>query len=107
MTYKLIDLFCGAGGMTLGFADARFCGGFEPVLAVDLDRSALETHKANFGGKTVHQPIEEWLVGDAEIPAADIARASACSTRTGAAMRGAPSGSRISISSAYPARACS
>jgi DNA (cytosine-5)-methyltransferase 1 len=72
MTYKLIDLFCGAGGMTLGFADARFCGGFEPVLAVDLDRSALETHKANFGGKTVHQPIEEWLVGDAEIPAADI-----------------------------------
>ncbi len=25
---RLIDLFAGAGGMTLGFADIRFCGGY-------------------------------------------------------------------------------
>jgi DNA (cytosine-5)-methyltransferase 1 len=72
MTYKVIDLFSGAGGMTLGFADERFCGGFTPVLAVDLDRSALATHEANFGGRTVHEPIEEWLSGTPEIPQADV-----------------------------------
>src|SRR5580698_8410323 len=26
MTFKLIDLFSGAGGMSLGFIDPRFCG---------------------------------------------------------------------------------
>lgn len=72
MTYKLIDLFCGAGGMTLGFVDKRFCGGFKPLLAVDLDRLALDTHEANFKGKTVHDPIEEWLAGDPDVPQADI-----------------------------------
>lgn len=72
MTYKLIDLFCGAGGMTLGFVDPRFCGGFEPVLAVDLDRPALDTHEANFGGRTVHDPIEDWLAGNPKVPKADV-----------------------------------
>ncbi len=56
MKHKLIDLFCGAGGMTLGFVDPRFCGGFEPLLAVDLDRAALDTHEANFGGTTITIP---------------------------------------------------
>ncbi len=72
MTYKLIDLFCGAGGMTLGFVDKRFCGGFKPLLAVDLDRPALDTHEANFKGKTVHDPIEEWLAGEPAVPQADV-----------------------------------
>lgn len=72
MTYRLIDLFCGAGGMTLGFVDPRFCGGFQPVLAVDLDRSALDTHEANFHGTTVNDPIEDWLAGTPCLPVADV-----------------------------------
>lgn len=71
MGWKLIDLFCGAGGMTLGFSDARFCGGFESVLAVDNDAAAIRTHKANFPGEAVCGNIEEWLTG-AHIPAADV-----------------------------------
>ncbi|NCC62719.1 MAG: DNA cytosine methyltransferase, partial [Verrucomicrobiae bacterium] len=35
--YRLIDLFSGAGGMTLGFVDDRFCGGYECVLSLDSD----------------------------------------------------------------------
>lgn len=72
MIYKLIDLFCGAGGMTLGFVDKRFCGGFKPLLAVDLDRSALDTHKANFKGETVNDPIEDWLASQPDVPQADV-----------------------------------
>ena len=37
MSIKLIDLFAGAGGLTLGFVDKHFCGGFECVLGVDND----------------------------------------------------------------------
>jgi len=71
MTWKLIDLFCGAGGMSLGFADARFCGGFECVLAVDNDAAALKTHERNFGGESVCGNIETWLE-TAEVPQADV-----------------------------------
>jgi DNA (cytosine-5)-methyltransferase 1 len=72
MTYKIIDLFCGAGGMSLGFIDRRFCGGFECVLAVDNDRAALATHHANFDGDFVCGNIEEWLEENPKIPKADI-----------------------------------
>lgn len=72
MTYKLIDLFCGAGGMSLGFVDQRFCGGFECVLAVDNDETALSTHHANFGGKVVCGNIEDWLAGNPRVPKADV-----------------------------------
>jgi DNA (cytosine-5)-methyltransferase 1 len=72
MTHCLIDLFCGAGGMTLGFVDPRFCGGFEPVLAVDLDRFALDTHEVNFGANTVDEPIENWLASGPHVPKADV-----------------------------------
>jgi DNA (cytosine-5)-methyltransferase 1 len=72
MTYKLIDLFCGAGGMSLGFIDPRFCGGFECVLAVDNDTAALETHAVNFGGNVVSGNIEHWLDQNPRIPKADV-----------------------------------
>ncbi|WP_158260213.1 DNA cytosine methyltransferase [Photobacterium sp. GB-56] len=39
-----VDLFCGAGGFSEGFAKA---GGFEPLLAVDFDLQATETFKHN------------------------------------------------------------
>lgn len=71
MGWKLIDLFCGAGGMSLGFADERFCGGFEPVLALDNDSAAIATHKANFTGEAICCNIEDWLE-DATVPAADV-----------------------------------
>src|SRR5580698_8904879 len=72
MTYKLIDLFCGAGGMSLGFVDSRFCGGFECVLAVDNDEAALETHHTNFGGQVISRNIEDWLAENPAIPEADV-----------------------------------
>jgi len=72
MTYRLIDLFCGAGGMSLGFVDRRFCGGFECVLAVDNDEPSLATHSANFDGKVVCRNIEDWLAEKPRIPQADV-----------------------------------
>src|SRR5262245_16299648 len=45
----LVDLFCGAGGMTLGFQQA----GFKPIFAVDNDVDAMNTHRANFIGDSV------------------------------------------------------
>ncbi len=41
-----IDLFCGAGGMTLGFEQA----GFDVLAAFDLEELNSATHKANFPG---------------------------------------------------------
>jgi DNA (cytosine-5)-methyltransferase 1 len=72
MPYRVIDLFSGAGGMTLGFVDSRYCGEFRPVLAVDNDAASLETHEANFGGRTECGNIELWLKDDPSIPAADV-----------------------------------
>jgi DNA (cytosine-5)-methyltransferase 1 len=72
MTYRLIDLFSGAGGMTLGFSDRRYCGGFKPVLAVDNDAAAIRTHEANFESATVIGNIEEWIASDPIIPDADV-----------------------------------
>jgi DNA (cytosine-5)-methyltransferase 1 len=72
MNYRIIDLFSGAGGMTLGFVDERFTGGFECVLAVDNDTAAMATHQEGFGGESVAGNIEEWLKNTKKIPQADI-----------------------------------
>ena len=45
--YRLIDLFCGAGGMTLRFT--RYCRGFVPIFANEIEESAAKTYNANFG----------------------------------------------------------
>jgi DNA (cytosine-5)-methyltransferase 1 len=71
MAYRLIDLFSGAGGMTLGFTDRAICGGFEPVLAIDNDAAAIRTHAANFGGKAVCTDIAQWVKNN-PIPKADV-----------------------------------
>ncbi|WP_213772062.1 DNA cytosine methyltransferase [Bradyrhizobium sp. dw_78] len=42
---KVISLFSGAGGMSLGFAGA----GLKPVIAADVDRDACATYQANLG----------------------------------------------------------
>ncbi|MEI8205844.1 MAG: DNA cytosine methyltransferase [Kiritimatiellales bacterium] len=71
--YRLIDLFCGCGGMTRGFADSNK---FYSVFANDFNSEAINSYKANFdlkGGHTFHGDIIELL--DKElypIPKADV-----------------------------------
>lgn len=72
MAFRLIDLFAGAGGMTLGFTDERFCGGFESVWSLDFDKAAVETHRKNFGPHADCGDIEEWVSADKPIPQADV-----------------------------------
>jgi DNA (cytosine-5)-methyltransferase 1 len=43
-----IDLFCGAGGLSLGLTDA----GFQVLIGADNDPFAVETHSANIEGLT-------------------------------------------------------
>lgn len=57
--------------MTLGFNSKRFCGGFESVWAVDNDKAALETYKANFGDHTLCGDIEN-IIREHKIPKADV-----------------------------------
>lgn len=53
---RTIDLFAGAGGLTLGFHLADV--GYAPVFAVEIDPAAARTFKANFGCEVFDQPIE-------------------------------------------------
>ena len=46
MTYNVLDLFCGAGGLSLGFKMADF----DIVGGIDFDQEALDTHESNFKG---------------------------------------------------------
>lgn len=50
--YKLIDLFSGAGGLTLGFS-GKFGHAFRPVWANDFNQYAVNTYNANFGDHCV------------------------------------------------------
>lgn len=43
--YTVVDLFCGAGGLSKGFMDA----GFDVVLGVDFNEPSLQTFGANHG----------------------------------------------------------
>ncbi len=51
--YKMVDLFAGAGGMSLGFQNA----GFVPVLAVEKERDFAKTYAANFGSHVIAEDI--------------------------------------------------
>ena len=46
---KLLDLFCGCGGLSYGFQQA----GFDVVLGIDNDETALKTFKKNHKGSNV------------------------------------------------------
>ncbi|MGY1792799.1 DNA cytosine methyltransferase [Geodermatophilus sp. SYSU D00525] len=54
---RTLDLFAGAGGLSLGFAQAQ--KGFVPVQAVEIDPAAARTFKQNFGCLVHDGPIEE------------------------------------------------
>jgi len=71
-SYKLVDLFCGAGGLTLGFS--QFFGQvFVPVWANDFNPYAAKTYTANFGchctTDDILQIVEKRIT---EIPKADV-----------------------------------
>ncbi len=72
MTLKLIDLFAGAGGMSLGFTDDRFGGGFESVWAMDIDAAATKTFNANFGDHAICADLDEWISSGRNVPKADV-----------------------------------
>ena len=70
--YRLIDLFCGAGGMTLGFTHAAEAA-FRPVWANDANSFAAATYNANFGNHCVPGDIVSILENNAQaIPQADV-----------------------------------
>ncbi len=65
-----IDLFCGAGGMSLGFEQA----GFDVVLAVDADKIHSKIHEENFpDGLTVCSDLKR-VSGDTLKKAAKLGR---------------------------------
>lgn len=70
--YKLIDLFCGAGGLSLGFSNL-FGHHFEPVWANDFNQYAATTYNKNYGNHCVVGDIVDILNDPrTQIPAADV-----------------------------------
>ena len=45
-SHKVVSLFCGAGGLDLGFTNA----GFEVCYAADYDAAAIKTYNRNHPG---------------------------------------------------------
>ncbi|MGE7964290.1 DNA cytosine methyltransferase [Pseudomonas sp. NPDC089918] len=51
---QVIDLFCGAGGLSWGFASFKsLASEFSILGGVDFNQASLETYKKNIGAKTV------------------------------------------------------
>ena len=65
MTLKVIDLFCGAGGSSLGCKMASF----EVILAVDINEVVLGAYKAN------HPEVETWQTDIMQLTADDLPKA--------------------------------
>lgn len=69
---RLIDLFAGAGGFTLGFKQ-HFGEHIEPIWANDFNEAAAATYNANFGDHCNSRDIIELMETDDNIiPQADI-----------------------------------
>lgn len=62
--YDFIDLFCGAGGLSVGLEQEGFC----PVVAVDKDQSATLTYRFNrpwlTDGSIIHDDIRDLVDQD-------------------------------------------
>ena len=70
--YRLIDLFSGAGGMSLGFSKG-FGHLFNSVWANDFNEFCVNTYNENFGRHCVHGDIVDILESNSiEIPQADV-----------------------------------
>ncbi|WP_084591043.1 DNA cytosine methyltransferase [Desulfonatronovibrio magnus] len=71
-SFRIIDAFSGAGGMTLGFS-GFLNHAFKPVWANDFDKYCVETYNKNFGGHCIPGDIVEILKNPAiTIPDADV-----------------------------------
>jgi DNA (cytosine-5)-methyltransferase 1 len=71
-TYRLIDMFCGAGGMSLGFSK-KFGHTFTPVWANDFNKECVETYNRNFGNHCTQGDIVDILNNPTTvIPKADV-----------------------------------
>lgn len=70
--YDLIDLFCGAGGMTLGFT-GMFNHNFNPIWANDFNKYCIDTYNLNFGSHGIYGDIIDILKNKSiKIPKADV-----------------------------------
>ena len=56
-SFTFLDLFCGAGGLTLGFEQ----GGFQCLGAADWEQAALATHRQNFSAPAWRVDLAEAL----------------------------------------------
>lgn len=64
---RIIDLFCGCGGLTLGVREAAFAlgRGFRSVFASDINKNALGLYVRNFAPDIADSlPIEEHVDGE-------------------------------------------
>lgn len=67
---RVIDLFSGAGGFTLGLCQT---GRFEPVFANDFNAYAAKTYNANFGDHCLHGDINDLLANNSfKFPDAEV-----------------------------------
>lgn len=64
--FRVASLFCGAGGLDLGFIDA----GFEIVYAADWDKDSCKTYRKNIGNYVVQKDISGLQA--MEIPECDV-----------------------------------
>lgn len=70
--YRLIDLFSGAGGLSLGFSES-FGQPFQSVWANDCNQFCVDTYNENFGPHCIGGDLAEILNDDQiRIPQADI-----------------------------------
>ncbi|MBO9620733.1 MAG: DNA cytosine methyltransferase [Niabella sp.] len=76
MQLKVIDLFAGAGGFSLGFTQVKNAKGkpvYKTVWANDFNKDAAATYNANFGNHCVHGDIIDILNNPkTKIPQADV-----------------------------------
>lgn len=63
---KVIDLFCGAGGFSLGFKQA----GFDIILGIDSWDIALQSYERNIGSRVWKQDIR--LLDPVRLPQCDV-----------------------------------
>lgn len=63
-SYDFIDLFCGAGGLSIGLEQV----GFKPIIAIDKDEAALRTYRFNRPWMTeqslIHEDIRDLVDSD-------------------------------------------
>ena len=69
-TGQFVDLFCGAGGLALGFIWA----GWKPIIGNDIDNYAVETHKRNLEADAIVGDINDEKIHEAIVSKAIEAR---------------------------------